>query len=82
MDDKSTKEKKKLLKRFGQHLKKVREKKGMSGAELGRQTFIDQPHIVRLEQGRTNPTFYTITLLCQALEISVEEFFKGFDSEE
>lgn len=72
------KEKEKLNKKFGKHLKTLREQKGISSAELSRRTFIDKPHITRLEKGGTNPTLYTLSILCEALEISIEDFFKGF----
>ena len=65
-------------KRLGQHIKKVRLSKGISAAQLSRLTEIDKPHISRLESGGTNPTATTIKAICDALDISFEELFKGF----
>ena len=64
--------------KFGKHLKKLRLERNISGAELSRRTEIEKPHIVRLENGETNPTLYTLTRLSDALGISLEELFKGF----
>jgi transcriptional regulator with XRE-family HTH domain len=73
MDNKSE-----LLKRFGQQLKKVRLEKGITAAELGRLTFIDKPHITRLEKGGTNPTLTTLIKLADALDIELHELFEGY----
>lgn len=70
--------KKEFLKRFGQQLKRVREEKGITAAELGRRTFIDKPHITRLEKGGTNPTLTTLIKLAEALDIEVHELFEGY----
>jgi len=72
------KEKTELLKRFGQQLKRVREEKGISSAELGRLTYIDKPHITRLEKGGTNPTLTTLIKLAEALDIEIHELFEGY----
>ena len=73
-----SKEKTELLKKFGQQLKRVREEKGISAAELGRLTFIDKPHITRLEKGGTNPTLTTLIKLAGALEVEIHELFEGY----
>jgi predicted transcriptional regulator len=72
------KEKEILQKKFGKQLKKVRTELGISSAELSRRSFIEKPHITRLEKGDTNPTLSTIQKIIDALEISMEDFFKGF----
>lgn len=73
------KEKAQYQKKLGNHLKKVLKRKGISPAELCKRTFIEQSHMSRLIKGGNNPTFYTIINICNALNISVEEFFKDFD---
>ncbi|MES2592187.1 MAG: helix-turn-helix transcriptional regulator [Bacteroidota bacterium] len=72
------KEKDNIQKKFGKHLKKLRLERGITGAELARRSFIDKPHITRLEKGETNPTLYTLIKLSQALEISLQELFQEF----
>lgn len=67
-----------LLVGFGEHLKKVMDKKGVSNAELAKRTLLDLPHIRRLIVGGTNPTLKTIIKLAEALDMNLDEFFKGF----
>ena len=72
-------EKAEFQKALGSHLRKVRTEKGISAAELARLTFIEKPHITRLETGGSNPTSYTLKVIAEALGMSFEELFKGFD---
>ena len=76
--EKERREKELWLKSFGSHIKKMRIKKGISGAEFARLLFIDQPNLTRLEKGRVNPSIYLIKEMCDVLDISMEEFFKLF----
>tara|TARA_R110001592_G_scaffold96040_1_gene276128 strand:- start:49 stop:273 length:225 start_codon:yes stop_codon:yes gene_type:complete len=67
-----------FLKNLGQHIKQMREKKGLSAAEFARRAEMERSHIARLESGQTNPTSLTLKILCDALEMEFDEFFKGF----
>jgi HTH-type transcriptional regulator / antitoxin HipB len=67
-----------FLKALGQHIKSLREKKGLSAAEFGRRAFMERSHVARLESGGTNPTATTMKVICEALEIELEDLFKGF----
>lgn len=80
MDSKEQAKKTKLQKRFGSHLKQLRQAKGITPAELARRCFMERSNIARLEGGRENPSLYTIKRLCEALEVSYEEFFKDFET--
>jgi putative transcriptional regulator len=73
--EKERKEKELWLKSFGSHIKKMRIKKGISGAEFARLLFIDQPNLTRLEKGRVNPSLYLIKKICEALDMSMAELF-------
>ena len=68
-----------LIKRFGEHLRYIRKKKNISAAELSRRTFIEKPNITRIEKGGINPSLYILKKIADALEISLEELFKGFE---
>ena len=71
-----------ILKRFGQQLKKDREKKRISSAELARIAFINKP-ITNLEKWGTNPTLTTLIKLADALDLEVhEQRFEDIDVEE
>lgn len=50
----------------------------ISSAELSRRTFIEKPHITRLEKGESNPTLFTLHKIADALGISIEDLFKEF----
>lgn len=67
-----------FLKSLGEQIKNVRLKKGYTAAKLGKITLIDRSHIARLEAGGTNPTSTTLKTICKALEIEMEDLFKGF----
>lgn len=74
----SSKEKEIFLKNIGEHIKRERLKKGISGAELSRMIFMDKPNLTRIEKGRVNPSLYVIKQICIALELPLAEFFKDF----
>lgn len=67
-----------FLKALGQQIKSIREKKGLSAAEFGRRAFMERSHVARLESGGTNPTSTTLKTICNALEIEMEDLFRGF----
>ena len=79
--EKEKKEKEELLKRFGEHIVKIRLKKKMSGAELARRCFMDKPNITRLEKGRINPSLFYLKKICAGLEINLKELFRNFKDE-
>ena len=67
------------LKELGAYIRKVRLEKGYTGAELARELFIDKPNLTRLEKGRVNPSIYILKQICDVLEITLDEFFQGFN---
>lgn len=66
-------------KKLGEHIKKVRESKGLTSAELARRCFMDKPNIHKLENGKFSPSVFYLTKICKGLEISLEELFSGFN---
>ena len=73
------KEKEKFLKRFGEHIKSIRTKKGLTGTELARRCFMDKQNISRLEKGQFNPSLFYLKKICEGLEIDLAELIKGFN---
>ena len=65
-------------KQLGKHLKKVRNKKGISLRELELHGAIDRATISQIENGLINPTMYTMKKICDALEISLSDFFREY----
>lgn len=71
------KEREKFLKKFGEHLKSIRIKKGITGAELARRCYMDKQNISKLEKGGFNPSLYYLKQICEGLEIELDELLKG-----
>lgn len=72
------KEKEKFLKRFGEHIKSIRIKKGLTGAELARRCFMDKQNVFKLEKGKFNPSLFYLKKISEGLEIDLDELIKGF----
>ncbi len=70
-------EKLEILKAVGNKIKEIRQSKGLSQLDLvGKmEGNIDVTNISRIEQGRTNPTVYTLFRIADALEVHPKEFF-------
>lgn len=70
-------EKLEILKSVGNKIKEIRQSKGLSQLDLvGKmEGNIDVTNISRIEQGRTNPTVYTLFRIADALEVHPKEFF-------
>jgi len=73
-----------LLKKVGQRIKYLREKKGMTQDGLGMAMRMnrrsvneyDKSNVSRLESGRTNPQIFTLYRVSQALDVSLVELLK------
>ena len=61
------------LEKFGSHLKKVREKKGLSIRELASRCDVDYAKISKLENSKANLTLTTLIELAEGLEIHPKE---------
>ncbi|WP_217631510.1 helix-turn-helix domain-containing protein [Pedobacter hartonius] len=64
-----------LLKRFGEHLRGLREKAGLSQQELALKAGISKNQIGNIERAEVNITLVTANSICQVLEISLSELF-------
>lgn len=63
----------KLKKKIGQRIIEFREQKGWSQADLARACNKDRQAIEKLENGKVNPTLYTMLEIANALEISLSK---------
>ncbi len=63
-------------KRFGENMKKIRLKKGMSQGDIYRATKIERAYISNLEAGKQNPTLETMEKIAKALGVNVEQLLK------
>ncbi|NML58849.1 helix-turn-helix transcriptional regulator [Chryseobacterium taeanense] len=62
-----------LKKEFGKRIIMLREQKGWSQSDFARACNKDRQAIEKLENGKVNPTLYTLLELANALEISLGE---------
>jgi putative transcriptional regulator len=60
-----------LNKKIGQRIVELREKKGWSQSDLARACGKDRQAIEKLENGRVNPTLYTLYEVAEALAVSL-----------
>lgn len=63
-------------KRFGVHLRKLREDKGLSQQALADIANIGKTTVLRIENGRQSPTLEMLITLSEALEIPFAELMK------
>ena len=79
MNRKEEKQRKEIIrKKFGQHLRKLRQEKKISAVDLAGSCDMEKSHYSRLENGGTMPTLHTLLKLSEAFEISVDQLLKEF----
>jgi transcriptional regulator with XRE-family HTH domain len=61
---------KEILKNFGSHLKKLREKKNITQAQLASDMNVEISQISRIERGIINPSLCTVVEIAKAIGIS------------
>ncbi len=66
------------IKKFGEHLQKIRKSKNLSQEVLAFSSDIPISQVGRIERGEINTTISTIKAIAMALEIPVQELF-NFD---
>lgn len=59
--------------KLGKRIVMLREQKGWSQSDLARACNKDRQAIEKLENGKVNPTLYTLLELANALEVSLPE---------
>lgn len=62
-----------LQQKIGQRIKQLRSKKGMSQADLARVCEKDRQAIEKIENGKVNPTIFTLFEVSKSLDISLNE---------
>lgn len=65
----------KLLKKFGKHVQKIRNERGISQADLAFSCGMEISQISRLERGLLNTGISNIFLIAKYLDIPVKELF-------
>ncbi len=67
---------------FGEHLRELRTKRGLTQVELAEMTGIPQNHISTIERGAKLPTLGTLIRFAAALECKVSTLVRVFDKED
>ena len=61
----------KQIVKIGEKIVSLRHKKGFKQFELADKLNISESSLLRIEKGRTNPTYRTLILIADALDISI-----------
>lgn len=67
---------KKLLLKFGKHLRKLRTEQGLSQEELNHRTELSKNMVGMIERGEINSTLTTIDLLAKGLGLPKEKLME------
>lgn len=59
----------------GKRIVELREKRGISTNKLANLAGITQSYLRNIEMGKTNPTVEMLEYICEALNISIRDFF-------
>jgi ribosome-binding protein aMBF1 (putative translation factor) len=65
----------KFCKAFGENLRRIRKKKGLTMMDLAHEADVEYSQIAKIERGISNPTISTVKLLASALKIASKELF-------
>ncbi|WP_293301824.1 helix-turn-helix domain-containing protein [Allomuricauda sp.] len=65
-----------LKKKLGKRVVQLREEKGWSQADLARACKKDRQALEKIENGKVNPTVYTLYEIAQVLEVPLYELFR------
>lgn len=68
-----------ILKRFGDRVRELRSKKGLSQEALGFDSDLDRTYISGIERGRRNVSLVNLAKIARALKISLSKFLEGID---
>jgi len=68
--------KEQLKKKIGQRIVELRSQKGWSQSNLARACNKDRQAIEKLENGKVNPTLYTLLEISKALDVSLDKLVK------
>lgn len=68
-----------LLKKFGQKIKKLRLRMGLSQEALAERAFVHRTYIGMIERAEKNITLSNIEKIAKALNVSISKLFEGVD---
>ena len=65
-----------ISQKLGDNIRKIREEKGMSQADICRITEMDRGYISRVENGSKNPTISNLEKIAKAFGVKPDELLK------
>lgn len=65
-----------LAKKIGENIKRIRKKLGITQAELARRCFKDKQAMEKIENGKVNPTAYSLYQVAKALNTDPADLWK------
>jgi len=68
-----------ILPRFGRRVRELRRQRGLSQEKLGFEANLDRTYISGIERGVRNVSLKNISILSDALGVSLEELFGGVE---
>lgn len=69
-----------MKEKIGKHIKELRMAKlGMTQEQFASILGVDRTYLSRVESGKQNLTIDTLSLICEKLDVTLVEFFKGID---
>jgi transcriptional regulator with XRE-family HTH domain len=66
--------------KVAQRIKELRLKTGLSQEGLSYLAELDRKYIGIIEKGNTNVSIQVLSQICEALDVSLSEFFEDFDN--
>jgi transcriptional regulator with XRE-family HTH domain len=69
------------LRKFGEHLKQLRKKQGLTLLEIEVLTGISEGSLSKMENGKKNPALTTLVKLAKGLGVPVSKLVVVFDKE-
>ena len=66
--------------KVAQRIKELRLKTGLSQEGLSHLAELDRKYIGIIEKGNTNISIQVLSQICEALDVSLSEFFEEFDN--
>lgn len=74
------KNRKTLLKKFGQSIRRLRLNQRLSQEEFAAVAGLDRSYVGAIERGEQNPSLWTIARLAAALKVTFSEIMEDLDS--
>ena len=67
---------------LGSRVRDIRQRKGLTQAEVADVCGIEQSYLSRIERGEFRPQLDTIVLLAQGVRVTLSELFEGIEIED